>query len=193
MDNSQLRTYIRQLIIEAKKEKIKKTAPKKMKKASSSVATRLGMIDEAGNKAALQAKIAKIEEDIKEAQEIKNAIPENVSHFVAPKIISDMHNDLAASIEELQEKKAELEEQMSTMDKTVDEANKKMQSAQKGKEKMMGENKGTKNFTYTDASGKTKFVTADNIDQAKETAKKFGADPKTVKEKTAPLPIAPKK
>jgi hypothetical protein len=133
MDNSQLRTYIRQLIIEAKEAKAKKTAPKKMKKASSSVATRLGMIDEAGNKAALQAKIAKIEEDIKEAQEIKNAIPENISHFVAAEIISDMQDDLAASIEELQAKKAELEEQMSTMDKTVDEANKKMQPAKKDK------------------------------------------------------------
>jgi len=70
---------------------------------------------------------------------------------------------------------------------------KKITPAQKDKEKMMGENKGTKNFTYTDASGKIKFVTADNIDQAKEKAKKFGADPKTVKEKIAPLPIAPKK
>ena len=135
MDNSQLRTYIRQLIIETKEAKAKKTAPKKMKKASSSVATRLGMIDEAGNRAALQAKIAKIEEDIKEAHEIKNAIPENISHFVAAEIISNMHDDLAASIEELQEKKAELEEQMSTMDKTVDEAKTKPSTGMTKKEK----------------------------------------------------------
>jgi hypothetical protein len=61
------------------------------------------------------------------------------------------------------------------------------------KEKVVDENIGGKNFTYKDSAGKDKFVTADNIDQAKEKVKKFGADPKTVKEKSAPLSIAPKK
>ena len=51
---------------------------------------------------------------------------------------------------------------------------------------------GGKNFMYKGEDGKDKFVTADNIDQAKEKVVKFGADPKTVKEKTASLPVAPK-
>jgi hypothetical protein len=65
-------------------------------------------------------------------------------------------------------------------------------TSEKGKDKIVGENIGGKNFTYKDSAGKDKFVTADNIDQAREKAKKFGADPKTVKEKSAALPVAPK-
>jgi len=77
--------------------------------------------------------------------------------------------------------------------------------AQKMTDKMMGKKKvmkmdegedssmGDKNFTYADATGRTKFVTAANIDQAKEKVKKFGGNVDSVKEKTAALPIAPKK
>lgn len=114
MNNTQIQALVRQLVLEAKEAK--KTAPKKAKKSSSSVNTRLEMIDEAGNRAALQAKIAKIDEDIKEAHDIKNAIPDNLGHFVDHEIIGDLHDDLAASIEELQAKKAELEEQMKGME-----------------------------------------------------------------------------
>jgi flagellar biosynthesis chaperone FliJ len=43
---------------------------------------------------------------------------------------------------------------------------------------------GAKNFTYKDITGKTKFVTADNLDQAKEKVKKFNSkiDLNTIKE-----------
>ena len=113
MNESQMRAFVRQLIVEAKKDK----TPKKSKKEpKNSVGDRLRMIDEAGDKAALQAKIAKIDEDIKEANEIKSAIPENIGHFVDHEIIGDLHDDLAASIEELQAKKDELEEQMKGME-----------------------------------------------------------------------------
>lgn len=106
MTNSAMRLFVRSIITEAKAAK----------KVRNSVEDRLKMIDEAGDKAALQAKIAKIEEDIKEANEIKNAIPENIGHFVDSEIIGDLHDDLATSIEELQAKKDELEEQMKGLD-----------------------------------------------------------------------------
>ena len=48
-------------------------------------------------------------------------------------------------------------------------------------------------FKYKDASGKEKFVTAAHADEAKEKVKKFGGDVNSVKEKSAPLSIAPKK
>jgi len=114
MNNSAMRLFVRSIIAEAKAtdKKVKKTK----KAMRTSVDDRLKMIDEAGDKAALQAKIAKIEEDIKEANEIKNAIPSNIGHFVDHEIISDLHDDLASSIEELQAKKAELEEQMKGLD-----------------------------------------------------------------------------
>jgi hypothetical protein len=114
MTNSAMRLFVRSIIAEAKvtDKKVKKTK----KAMRTSVDDRLKMIDEAGDKAALQAKIAKIEEDIKEANEIKNAIPSNISHFVDREIIGDLMDDLAASIEELQAKKTELEEQMKGLD-----------------------------------------------------------------------------
>jgi methyl-accepting chemotaxis protein len=116
MNNTQIRAFVRQLINEAKDVK------KSKKVVKTSVGDRLKMIDEAGDKAALQAKIAKIDEDIKEAHEIKSAIPENIGHFVDHEIIGDLHDDLAKSIEELQAKKAELEAQMKDADKPVKEA-----------------------------------------------------------------------
>lgn len=47
-------------------------------------------------------------------------------------------------------------------------------------------------FTYKDASGREKYLTASNPDEAKEMVKKFGGDVNSVKEKSAPLPIRPK-
>ena len=114
MNNTQIQALVRQLVLEAKEAK---KAPKKTKKEpKNSVGDRLRMIDEAGDKAALQAKIAKIEEDIKEAGEIKAAIPTNITHFVDPEIVGDLMDDMDKSIEELQAKKAELEEQMKGME-----------------------------------------------------------------------------
>ena len=55
-----------------------------------SVGDRLKMIDEAGDKAALQAKIAKIDEDIKAAHDIKSAIPVDIKHFVDAEIVGDL-------------------------------------------------------------------------------------------------------
>jgi predicted proteasome-type protease len=86
---------------------------------------RLAMIDEAGNKAAIQAKIAKIEEDIQEAHEIKNSIPDNIKLYVNPEIVGDMMDDMMANIKELEDKKAEYEEQLKDMEKAVKEARKK--------------------------------------------------------------------
>jgi len=96
---------------------------------------RLVMIDEAGNKAAIQAKIAKIEEDIQEAQEIKSSIPTHVTNYVSPEIIGDLMEELEESIQELEAKKAEYEEQMAEMEKPVKEAKKKSSAgmAKKGK------------------------------------------------------------
>jgi outer membrane murein-binding lipoprotein Lpp len=114
MKTTEIRTLVRELIAEAKKAK--------GKMVKTSVGDRLKMIDEAGDKAALQAKIAKIDEDIKAAHDIKSAIPVDIKHFVDAEIVGDLMDDLADSIKELEEKKKELEEQMKGMDKPVKEA-----------------------------------------------------------------------
>ena len=89
------------------------------------ITDRLKMIDEAGDKAAINTKIAKIEEDIHEAHEIMSAIPENISHYAAPEIVSDLKDDLQNSIDELEAKKKELQDSLTAMDKPVKEAKKK--------------------------------------------------------------------
>jgi chromosome segregation ATPase len=96
---------------------------------------RLTMIDEAGNKAAIQAKIAKIEEDIQEAHGIKSNIPENIRHYVDSDIIEGMMGKLEESIQELEAKKTEYEEQMAEMEKPVKEAKKKPSAGMTKKEK----------------------------------------------------------
>lgn len=95
------------------------------------IVDRLKMIDEAGDKAALTAKINKIDEDIKEAHDIKNAIPTNINHYVDPEIIGDLMEDMNKSIDELETKKKELEEQLKALDKPVKE--RKMTKGEKTK------------------------------------------------------------
>lgn len=95
------------------------------------IVDRLKMIDEAGDKAALSAKINKIDEDIKEAHDIKNAIPTNINHYVDPEIIGDLMEDMDNSISELEAKKKELEEQLKALDKPVKE--RKMTKGEKTK------------------------------------------------------------
>lgn len=116
MNEFALRLFVRNLITEAKKDKqLPKKATKKTTK-STSVINRLQMIDEAGNQAALQAKINQVKKDLEEAHMIKSAIPSNLGHFVDHEIIGDLHDDLEASIKELEEKKAELESELKELD-----------------------------------------------------------------------------
>lgn len=89
------------------------------------IVDRLKMIDEAGDKAALTAKINKIDEDINEAKQIKSAIPTNINHYVDPEIIGDLMEDMDNSIAELEAKKKELEDQLASLDKPAKEAKKK--------------------------------------------------------------------
>lgn len=95
------------------------------------IGDRLKMIDEAGDKAAINAKIAKIEEDIEEAQQIKSSIPTNINQYVDSEIVGDLMDDMDNSIAELEAKKKELEEQLKAMDKPVKE--RKMTKGEKAK------------------------------------------------------------
>lgn len=83
------------------------------------IADRIKMIDEAGDIAALEAKIKKVDEDIKDAMSVKTALTsmDGLKYYVSPEIIGDMMDDMEASIKELQTKKKDLEDQKKTMDK----------------------------------------------------------------------------
>jgi hypothetical protein len=85
------------------------------------IADRIKMIDEAGDIAALEAKINKVEEDIKDAMAVKSSLTsmEGLKYYVNPEIIGDMMDDMEASIKELQTKKKDLEDQKKAMAKNT--------------------------------------------------------------------------
>ena len=85
------------------------------------IADRIKMIDEAGDIAALEAKVNKVEEDIRDAMSVKTALAsmEGLKYYVSPEIISDMMDDMEVSIKELQTKKKDLEDQKKAMAKNT--------------------------------------------------------------------------
>ena len=85
------------------------------------IADRIKMIDEAGDIAALEAKINKVEEDIKDAMAVKSSLMsmDGLKYYVSPEIIGDMMDDMEASIKELQTKKKDLEDQKKAMAKNT--------------------------------------------------------------------------
>lgn len=85
------------------------------------IADRIKMIDEAGDIAALEAKIRKVEEDIKDAMSVKSALTsmDGLKYYVSSEIISDIMDDMEASIKELHAKKKDLEDQKKTMAKNT--------------------------------------------------------------------------
>jgi hypothetical protein len=100
------------------------------------VQERIRMIDEAGDIAAVEAKINKVEEDIQDAMRVKSALLDmaGLKYYVEPEIISDMMDDMEASIKELQDKKKEFEEAKKQMTKPVKGAKKDKKAEDKPEE-----------------------------------------------------------
>ena len=103
------------------------------------IADRIKMIDEAGDIAALEAKINKVEEDIKDAMEVKTAVTNmaGLKYYVSPEIVGDMMDDMEVSIKELQAKKKDLEDQKKAMAKNT----KGPKKSEKEDKKELGESK----------------------------------------------------
>jgi hypothetical protein len=185
MNQFALRMYVRSLINEAKEKGIKKKAEENAPKSSGK------LIDLKKELAALE----QYKDELSAAKFAEKTASTEVEFADLAKF--------AKELDALKEKGVKLEQQVDDKiaelkSRISDEKNKikdmmGLTSKKKDDKKIVDENIGGKNFTYKDSAGKDKFVTADNIDQAKEKAKKFGADPKTVKEKSAALPVAPKK
>jgi hypothetical protein len=85
------------------------------------IADRIKMIDEAGDIAAIEAKINKVEEDIQDAMDVKSSLVSmaGLKYYVSPEIVSDMMDDMEVSIKELQTKKKDLEDQKKAMAKNT--------------------------------------------------------------------------
>ncbi len=83
------------------------------------IADRIKIIDEAGNIAAVQAKLQKVDSDIQDAMSVKQSISamEGLRHYVSPEILGDLMGEMEESISELQGKKKEFEEQLKEIEK----------------------------------------------------------------------------
>jgi erythromycin esterase-like protein len=189
MNQFALRMYVRSLINEAK-EKAEKEPKKTMKKEDKAPKSSGKLIDLKKELAALE----QYKDELSAAKFAEKTASTEVEFADLAKFAKELDALKAKGValeQQVDEKIAELKSRIS------DEKNKIKEMMglvpEGGQKKIVDENIGGKNFTYKDSAGKDKFVTADNIDQAKEKAKKFGADPKTVKEKSAALPVAPKK
>ena len=118
MNNHQLRAFVRQLIVEAKAEKAKAKTKKKI-----SVSDHIKMIDEAGDRAATEAKATEVTKMLQAVERIKKTIAE-LEHFdkiVGVATIKSLNSDLDKSLAELNKKKDELEKTSSDKKEMVDE------------------------------------------------------------------------
>jgi len=117
MNNYQLRAFIRQLIVEAKEAKAKKTGKPELKtKKKISVSDHIRMIDEAGDEAGKQAKTTEIEKMVQAIEHIKSTIS-GLEHFdkvVGASTVKSLTADLENSLKELTKKKEELTKQAKT-------------------------------------------------------------------------------
>lgn len=155
-------------------------------------------IDEAAEKAANEARISKCEEAIALRQERLARVEENedLKELADGNKIKEIQNEikmLERAKKKFEAKKAKMEK---ASDKKEDKEDKVVTDAKEDSapvdeadvmEKMnvtdgleLEEGIGENDFIYKDKTGKTKYVTADSIEQAKEKVAKFGADPKTV-------------
>ena len=114
MNNSQIRAFVRQLIVEAKEAKVKKTGKPELKtKKKISVSDHIKMIEEAGEEAGKQAKTTEIEKMVQAIEHIKSTISE-LEHFdkvVGASTVKSLTTDLEKSLAELNKKKEELVKQ----------------------------------------------------------------------------------
>lgn len=91
----QLRALVKQMIAEA-------------------VSPRIAAIDEAGDIAANEAKIARIQQEYKKADSVKKLMEKvNLSHYIGEKLFAKVMEEMDKSINEYEGARLELEEKMS--------------------------------------------------------------------------------
>jgi hypothetical protein len=183
MNNSTLRLFVRSIIAEAKDKKADKEPKKTVKKEEKAPKSSGKLIDLKKELAALE----QYKDELAAAKFAEKTAETEVEFADLAKFAKELDALKAKGValeKQVDDKIAELKQKIS------DEKNKIKEMMgltpnKKDSKKMMDENIGGKNFTYKDVTGKTKFVTADNLEQAKEKVKKFNSkiDLNTVKEK----------
>jgi hypothetical protein len=84
------------------------------KMIAEAVSHRIAQIDEAGDIAANEAKMTRIEQEAKKANKVKELMEKiNLSHYLGEKLYSKVMDEMDKSIQEYEGAKLELEEKMS--------------------------------------------------------------------------------
>jgi hypothetical protein len=95
------------------------------KMIAEAVSHRIAQIDEAGDIAANEAKMTRIEQEAKKANSVKQLMEKvNLSHYIGEKLAAKVMEEMDKSIEEYEGARLELEEKMSG-GKDVDKKGKK--------------------------------------------------------------------
>jgi vacuolar-type H+-ATPase subunit I/STV1 len=186
MNQFALRMFVRSIIAEAKENKDKEPSKKEA-----------GLPKSSGKLVDLKKELAalkQMKDELQAAKFAEKTASTEVEFANLAKFAKELDKIKAGGVA----LEASIDEQIKALEDKISAEKNKIKEMiglvpEGGQKKIVDENIGGKNFMYKDSTGKDKFVTADNIDQAKEKVKKFGADPKTVKEKSAALPVAPKK
>jgi len=115
--NTKLRDLIKKMIAEA-------------------VSHRIQSIDEAGDIAANEAKITRLDEELKKASKIAEVLEKvNLEHYIGEKLYSKVKEEMAKSIQEYEDAKMQLEEKKSSEKTAMKKVEKK--DDKEGKEKVL--------------------------------------------------------
>jgi hypothetical protein len=115
--NTKLRDLVKKMIAEA-------------------VSHRIQSIDEAGDVAANEAKITRLDEELKKASKIAEVLEKvNLEHYIGEKLYSKVKEEMAKSIQEYEDAKMQLEEKKSSEKTAMKKVEKK--DDKEGKEKVL--------------------------------------------------------
>jgi hypothetical protein len=109
------------------------------KMIAESVSPRIRAIDEAGDTAANEAKITRLDEELKKASKIAELLEKvNLQHYVGEKLYEKVKEEMAKSIQEYEDAKMQLEEKKSSKETSMkDVKDDKKDDKKKGKEKVL--------------------------------------------------------
>jgi len=146
------------------------------KMIAESVSPRIRAIDEAGDTAANEAKITRLDEELKKASKIAELLEKvNLQHYVGEKLYEKVKEEMAKSIQEYEDAKMQLEEKKSSEKTAMKKVEKK--DDKEGKEKVL-ESKSKKLNENTKM-----MLSLAKPEQIEKFFKKHGKEPKNDVEK----------
>jgi predicted phage tail protein len=157
--NTKLRDLVKKMIAEA-------------------VSHRIQSIDEAGDVAANEAKITRLDEELKKASKIAELLEKvNLQHYIGEKLYSKVKEEMAKSIQEYEDAKMQLEEKKSSEKTAMKKVEKK--DDKEGKEKVLE----SKSRKLNENTNKKMMLTLAKPEQIEKFFKKHGKKPENNVEK----------